>query len=144
MKRVIAPLACGLLFGFGLVLSGMTDPRRVIGFLDFAGHWDPTLMFVMGGAILAHAPVVWLLRRRGRTLAGELRLPAERPIDGRLVLGAALFGLGWGLAGYCPGPALVALISMRAAPLLFVAGMLAGSRLAATFDRDAKTSHVPV
>ncbi len=141
---MIAPLACGLLFGFGLLLSGMTDPRRVVGFLDFAGHWDPTLMFVMGGAILAHAPVVWLLRRRGHTMAGELQLPAGRPLDGRLLLGAALFGLGWGLAGYCPGPALVALIGMGMAPLLFVGGMVLGSRLASPFDRVAKTSHVPV
>lgn len=127
-------LLAGVFFGVGLTVSGMTDPHRVRAFLDVA-RWDPTLVFVMGGAILAHAPVVWLLRRRGRALRGPLRLPAARSVDARLVGGAILFGVGWGLSGYCPGPAVISLLSLSGGAFLFVAAMLIGSRLAARFDR---------
>ena len=126
-------LLAGLFFGVGLVVSGMTDPLRVRAFLDVAA-WDPTLVFVMGGAILAHAPVVWLVRRRGRALEGPLHWPTPTRVDARLLGGAALFGVGWGMSGYCPGPALVSVLSLSAGAFLFVGAMLLGSRLAARFD----------
>ena len=135
MSRLAWTFAAGLVFGVGLAISGMTDPSRVIAFLDVA-HWDPTLMFVMGGAIAVHAPCVWLLRRRGRTLVGKLELPPGAVIDARLVGGAAVFGIGWGLSGYCPGPALVSLISGSLGPVVFVAGLMMGSLFASTWDRS--------
>jgi uncharacterized membrane protein YedE/YeeE len=110
MKRNIAAASAGLLFGAGLAISGMTVPQRVQGFLDFAGSWDPSLMLVMLGAIGVHLPAYWLMRRRSRpALDSQFHIPGNRKIDGRLVLGAALFGIGWGLAGYCPGPAIATL-----------------------------------
>ena len=119
MKGLLA-LLFGALFGAGLLLSGMTSPLRVLGFLDVAGDWDPSLAFVMGGAILAAAPLFALARRRD----GE---PGPSgPIDTRLLGGAAVFGIGWGLGGVCPGPALVDLPLAPLAVLPFLAAMLAG------------------
>ncbi|MYM98523.1 YeeE/YedE family protein [Duganella vulcania] len=126
MSIVVAALS-GLLFGIGLILSGMTDPSKVQGFLDLAGHWDPSLALVMGGAIAVALPAFALARRRSHAVLGEpMQLPANRRLDRRLVLGSLLFGAGWGLAGYCPGPALTSLATGGLPPMLFVGAMLAG------------------
>src|SRR5204863_150720 len=104
----LAAFAAGLVFGIGLLLSGMTDPGKVIGFLDVAGAWDPSLAFVMGGAVLVGLAGFGLARKRARTFfGGAMHLPQNRDIDRRLVAGSVVFGIGWGLAGFCPGPALV-------------------------------------
>jgi uncharacterized protein len=136
MNAAIALLA-GLVFGLGLLLSGMASPAKVQGFLDvFGGRWDPSLALVMAGAIAVSAPVFWLIERRGRTLRGEaLNLPPKQGVNGRLLAGGALFGIGWGLAGYCPGPALVALGSGSLPALGFVAAMLAGMALVDALGR---------
>ena len=126
--RILAALAAGALFGFGLSLSGMVDPARILGFLDLAsGHWDPSLMFVLGGALIVAIPGTMLQSRLRRPLLDDsFHLPAKTRIDGRLVTGSALFGVGWGLAGFCPGPAVSAL-SLGLGPIfLFVAAMAAG------------------
>jgi uncharacterized membrane protein YedE/YeeE len=124
---ILAALLTGLLFGLGLIVSGMSDPARVLGFLDLAGAWNPSLALVMGGAVLVGSIAFAIAGRRARSLLGEaMRLPTATAIDRRLVLGSAGFGVGWGLAGYCPGPALVSLLYGGAKPLLFVAAMLAG------------------
>ncbi len=135
MKLVTALLA-GLVFGIGLIVSGMADPARVLGFLDLAGQWNPALAFVMAGAVLVAACGFALAARRGTSLLGEpIRIPAASAIDRRLVLGSLMFGAGWGLAGYCPGPALVSLATGAREPLLFVAAMLAGMGLFELFER---------
>ena len=119
--------AVGLLFGVGLILSGMIDPAKVLGFLDLAGEWDPSLAFVMAGAILVGTVAFALAKRRARTLLGDvMRLPTATAIDARLMLGGALFGVGWGLAGYCPGPALASLAIGGLKPFVFVVSLLAG------------------
>jgi uncharacterized membrane protein YedE/YeeE len=123
-------LGAGCLFGSGLALSGMTDPARVIGFLDIFGAWDPALLFVMAGAVGVYGLGMLVLRRfKG------LKLPsaASSPIDRRLVIGAAIFGLGWGLGGFCPGPALANLGALRAEALVFVPAMAIGMLLAQRF-----------
>jgi uncharacterized protein len=120
----------GLVFGTGLILSGMTDPSKVTGFLDLAGRWDPSLAFVMGGAIAVGVFAFALAKSRSRTfLGGVLQLPAARQIDRRLITGSLLFGAGWGLAGFCPGPALVSLAAGQPKALLFVLAMVAGMAL---------------
>jgi uncharacterized membrane protein YedE/YeeE len=120
-------LLAGFVFGIGLLLSGLANPAKVLAFLDLAGGWDPSLLFVMGGALLVTAPAFALAARRGRTLGGApLQLPPKGRIDRRLVLGSLVFGIGWGLAGYCPGPALVSLAWGGVKPLLFVGAMVAG------------------
>jgi uncharacterized membrane protein YedE/YeeE len=129
--RFLTALIAGLLFGAGLLLSGMTNPQVVLGFLDIAGAWNPALAFTMAGAILVAAPAFWLARKRGRTLDGEtIELPGRALIDARLVGGAALFGVGWGMAGICPGPGLILLTGLSAQAFVFVAAMLAGMLLA--------------
>lgn len=126
MNGLIA-LAAGLLFGFGLDLARMTDPQRVLGFLDVAGNWDPTLVFVLAGAVVTATLGFRLFGRRSASwFGGPLRLPNRRDIDRPLVLGAVLFGAGWGLAGYCPGPGLAAMVQLAADPLWFVLGLVAG------------------
>lgn len=126
----------GLLFGLGLLLSGMTDPGKVIGFLDVAGRWDPSLAFVMGGAVAVGFFAFSLARRRTTAfLGGAMSLPSARQIDTRLVVGALIFGAGWGLAGFCPGPALVSMAAGQFKALLFVAAMIAGMVLFALVDR---------
>ena len=123
----LAAFASGLVFGIGLILSGMTDPAKVIGFLDFAGTWDPSLAFVMGGAVIVGFFAFALARRRTTTfLGGAVQLPQSRDITRRLVLGSLVFGIGWGLAGFCPGPALVSLGSGQLKAAIFVAAMIAG------------------
>lgn len=116
----------GALFASGLVLSGMVMPSKVMGFLDVAGAWDPTLAFVMGGALLVYAPLsAWITRRRGPA-ASSVQDPPLR-IDGRLVAGAAIFGVGWGLSGMCPGPAIVVAGALVPGALVFVAAMMVGA-----------------
>jgi hypothetical protein len=120
----------GLVFGIGLIVSGMTDPAKVIGFLDLAGRWDPSLAFVMIGAILVGMIGYALARKRTAAfLGGAMQLPAARSIDRRLVLGSLVFGAGWGLAGFCPGPAVVALGAGQDKAVVFVIAMLAGMAL---------------
>ena len=120
----------GALFGLGLAISGMTDPDKVLNFLDIAGRWDPSLALVMGGALLVSVPGFALARKRGDCACGDaLPAPASQRIDTRLIAGSALFGIGWGIAGYCPGPALANLAHGGEA-VAFVVAMLAGSQLA--------------
>ena len=129
MSTLIA-FAVGLLFGIGLILSGMADPGKVLGFLDLAGAWDPSLMFVMGGAIAVGVGAFAVARRRTTTLlGGAMQLPQIREIDRPLVVGSVVFGIGWGLAGFCPGPAIVAAGAGYWQALLFCAAMLAGMAL---------------
>jgi uncharacterized membrane protein YedE/YeeE len=132
----LVSLLVGLLFGVGLILSGMADPAKVLGFLDLAGTWDPSLAFVMGGAIAVGLPAFALARGRSRSwLGAEMSLPTVREIDRRLVIGSLLFGVGWGVAGFCPGPALVALGMGESKALWFVAAMVAGMALFEWFER---------
>lgn len=127
MLRSVAGLASGLLFGAGLAVSGMTDPAIVLGFLDLAGAWNPTLAFVMAGAVLVTFAGYRLVLARGRPLLdSRLALPAAGSIDAPLVTGALLFGVGWGLAGYCPGPALASISAAAPGTLAFIGAMLVG------------------
>lgn len=124
---VLIHLAAGLIFGLGLVLSGMADPAKVLNFLDVAGHWDPSLAFVMGGAVaVTAAGYRWVLGWRKPLFAAKFQVPTRRDIDARLLVGPALFGLGWGLSGLCPGPALTSLGLAAPGVLVFVPAMLAG------------------
>jgi uncharacterized membrane protein YedE/YeeE len=135
MNIVIALLA-GLLFGIGLIVSGMSDPSKVLGFLDLAGRWNPSLAFVMGGAILVGlAGFRFAARRSATLLGGPMSLPKAGAIDRRLVLGGLAFGIGWGLAGFCPGPALASLAAGGTKPWIFCAAMLAGMALFELFER---------
>jgi len=126
----------GLLFGWGLLISGMTDPGKVIGFLDLAGSWDPSLALVMGGAIAVGFFAFGMAKKRTRNFfGGALHLPTSRDIDKRLLLGALLFGAGWGLAGFCPGPGIVSMAAGRPKAVLFVVAMLAGMLVFEWIDR---------
>lgn len=125
----------GLLFGVGLALSGMADPQKVLAFLDPLGDWDPSLAWVMGAALAVAVPGFAWVRRRGRAVCGPLQLPAKASVDRRLLLGAALFGVGWGLAGYCPGPALAGLGRLAPESLLVVPVMFLGFWIAGRFAR---------
>lgn len=130
MEKMLALLA-GTLFGFGLAFSGMIDPAKVLNFLDVTGNWDPTLACVMGGAVLVAMPAFQLAkRRRHPLLATRFRLPTRTDIDARLVGGAALFGIGWGIAGLCPGPAVAALVSLQPPVFGFLAAMIVGQWIA--------------
>jgi hypothetical protein len=125
--RLLVALAIGALFGAGLALSAMIDPARVLGFLDLAGRWDPTLAFVMGGALVpSFIAYRWRARLARPTLADSFAVPEAAPIDRRLVAGAVLFGIGWGLVGFCPGPALAALLIGGWPVLVFVAALVTG------------------
>ncbi len=125
--NALAAFAAGLVFGIGLLFSGMADPGKVKGFLDLAGAWDPSLAFVMGGAILVGVFAFALARKRARSLlGGAMHLPEAREIDTRLIGGSIVFGIGWGLAGFCPGPAIVSLGAGYDQAAAFVAAMLAG------------------
>ena len=131
MKILLGALLSGLVFGFGLVISGMTQPAKVLGFLDIFGTWDPTLAFVMGGALAVAIPGFYLARGRKRPLlAPQFRWPTRNEIDAKLVGGAAIFGVGWGLAGFCPGPVLVGAAAGLADAWVFVPAMVAGSWIA--------------
>jgi uncharacterized membrane protein YedE/YeeE len=136
MMQIVMALIVGLVFGIGLIVAGMTNPAKVQGFLDLAGDWDPSLAFVMGGAILVGLVAFRFARRRERSLLGEvMRLPTATQIDRRLVLGGLAFGAGWGLAGFCPGPALASLAAGGVKPLIFVGAMLAGMGIFELLER---------
>lgn len=145
-KATVAALGAGLLFGAGLVIGGMTQPSKIIGFLDVAGDWDPSLAFVMAGAILAFMPLLRrITQRRGPLFAQGFSMPTRRDVDGKLVVGAAMFGVGWGLAGYCPGPAITSLGSLGPTPWLFTAAMVAGFGLKRGYDYlSARRAREPV
>jgi len=124
---LFASLLAGLLFGLGLIVSGMANPAKVLGFLDLSGAWDPSLMLVMAGAITVGFFAFMLAKnRRTSVLGAEMKLPTHNKLDRRLVGGSALFGIGWGIAGFCPGPALVGIGMGQTKALVFVAAMLAG------------------
>lgn len=134
--QILTALLSGLLFGIGLLVSGMADPAKVIGFLDISGRWNPSLLFVMGGAILISAPAFRIAASRSRSLLGApLPGPAAGRIDRRLLLGSLAFGAGWGMAGFCPGPALTSLLAGSGKPALFVLAMLAGMGLYELIER---------
>lgn len=127
MKSILLALAAGLVFGVGLLVSGMTQPAKVVNFLDVAGDWDPSLAFVMGGAIAVHFLAYRVVPRLQKPVWAERwSLPTRKDIDARLLVGAALFGAGWGLGGYCPGPALTSAIAGASSTLIFTGSMLAG------------------
>jgi uncharacterized membrane protein YedE/YeeE len=147
MKPSFTALVAGLVFGLGLILSGMANPAKVLGFLDLAGRWDPSLAFVMIGAIAVGLVAFGLARGRTRSLLGEpMRMPTATQLDRRLVGGSLLFGIGWGIAGFCPGPALVALGMGETKAAVFVLAMLAGMGIHALLERrpaGAPTSGAP-
>jgi uncharacterized membrane protein YedE/YeeE len=132
----LTAVGSGALFGVGLALAGMTRPEKVIGFLNFFRAWDPSLMFVMGGAIAVHA-LAWrvLQRRPSPLLAGRFLVPTRRALDARLLLGAAVFGVGWGLGGLCPGPGIASLATGAPTALAFVVALLIGNLVAARSER---------
>ena len=132
----LAALCCGLLFGAGLALSGMTDTAKVLGFLDLFGNWLPDLAFVMGGAVCVTLIAFrFVLKMKRPLLAAAFSVPGNTVIDKKLLAGAALFGIGWGVYGYCPGPALSALVYLDPRTFIFVAAMLAGMTLVSKLER---------
>lgn len=134
--RILMALITGLVFGIGLIVAGMTNPAKVLGFLDLAGRWDPSLALVMAGAILVALPAFRVAARRRQSLLGEpMNLPTATRIDRRLVLGSLAFGAGWGLAGFCPGPVLASLATGAVQPLIFCAAMLAGMGIFELLER---------
>lgn len=134
--KILMACVVGLLFGLGLVLSGMSDPAKVLGFLDVAGNWDPSLAFVMAGAVLVGSLVFPFATKRPKSILGDaMRLPTTTGIDRRLVLGGLTFGVGWGLAGYCPGPALASLAQGGIKPVLFFIAMLVGMAVFELLER---------
>ena len=131
----------GLLFGWGLLISGMTDPGKVLGFLDLAGAWDPSLAFVMGGGVLVGLVGFTLAKKRTTSFLGSaMHLPTSRDIDRRLVLGSLTFGAGWGLAGFCPGPGIVAMGAGESKAALFVVAMIAGMGVFEWLNRQSQAS----
>ena len=127
MMQKILTLLSGLVFGLGLTLSSMTNPAKVIGFLDIFGTWDPSLGFVMGGAILIAAPLLYFFENKNHLiLASQIELPNRRNIDSSLVVGSLLFGVGWGMVGFCPGPAISSIALLNPFSLLFVSSMILG------------------
>ena len=132
----LSAFATGLIFGIGLIISGMTDPSKIIGFLDLTGSWDPSLAFVMGGAVVGGFIAFRLARRRQTAfLGGAIQLPTGRQIDRRLVFGSLAFGIGWGLAGYCPGPAVVSVGMGQEKAIVFAVAMVAGMALFQLIER---------
>src|SRR6188472_658010 len=137
----LAAFFVALVFGIGLIISGMFDPAKVLGFLDVAGAWDPSLAFVMGGAVAVGAVAFRFARKREVSLLGApMQLPAGRRIDRRLVVGSTLFGVGWGIAGFCPGPALVTLGMGEVEALASTVAMLAGMAVFTLFERRARVT----
>lgn len=135
MRKVMAFLA-GVMFGIGLLAAGMTNPAKVLAFLDVAGHWDPSLAFVMAAAIgVAFLPFSWARLQRTSLLGAPMQLPGKRELDRRLIGGSLLFGVGWGIAGICPGPAVAMLLTGRWQVLLFVVAMLAGMIVFTALER---------
>ena len=141
MQHRISEFLVGLLFGLGLILSGMTDPGKVLGFLDIAGIWDPSLALVMGGAIAVGFFAFAIAKKRTvNFLGGALHLPKSNQIDKPLVIGAMMFGAGWGLAGFCPGPAFVSLASGQIKAAMFVVFMLVGMQVFEVWNRQTSSS----
>ncbi|MDO6428756.1 YeeE/YedE family protein [Thalassotalea sp. 1_MG-2023] len=127
MKIVLVSLFSGFIFGIGLIISGMSNPARVLNFLDLSARWDPTLALVMGGAIAVTMPSFYWIRKRNKPLfADKFEIPSNNNIDRKLVIGACIFGIGWGIAGLCPGPSIVAITTLQPEVLLFVFSMLLG------------------
>jgi uncharacterized membrane protein YedE/YeeE len=127
LRNLLIPVCCGLLFGAGLAISGMSDTRVVLDFLDVTGAWNPALLFVMGGALAVTIPGFWLTKKRGRPfLTKEFHIPVNCSIEAKPIIGSAIFGVGWGLYGYCPGPALASLGTLDWQPALFVVALAAG------------------
>lgn len=136
MQHRISEFIVGLIFGLGLILSGMTNPAKVQGFLDLFGSWDPSLALVMGGAIAVGMISFAIARKRTQSFfGGAMHLPTRTDIDSKLVLGGLIFGAGWGLAGFCPGPALVSMASGEIKALVFVGAMLAGMAIHGMYDK---------
>lgn len=134
--HALSAFAVGLVFGIGLIIAGMTDPSKIIGFLNLAGLWDPSLAFVMGGAVAVGFIAFRFARQRtAAILGGAMQLPTARQIDRRLVLGSLLFGVGWGLAGYCPGPAVVSFGMGQEKAIVFVVAMVAGMGIYELIER---------
>jgi uncharacterized membrane protein YedE/YeeE len=139
--QILTAFIVGLVFGIGLIVAGMTNPAKVQGFLDLAGNWDPSLAFVMGGAILVGLVGFRIAGKRERSLLGEaIHLPTATAIDRRLVLGGLTFGVGWGLGGFCPGPALASLATGGIKPVIFTVAMLAGMLAFEILERSARAS----
>ena len=139
MRHRLSEFLVGLLFGIGLLLSGMTDPGKVLGFLDLFGKWDPSLALVMGGAIGVGVFAFALAKKRAVSfLGGVMRLPTSHQIDRRLIIGALMFGAGWGLAGFCPGPALVSLAAGQPKAAVFVMFMMAGMIIFEVLERRSQ------
>ncbi|GLS43592.1 YeeE/YedE family protein [Methylobacterium brachythecii] len=142
--RILAALGLGLLFGLGLALSGMLDPARVRGFLDVFGAWDPSLVFVLGGAVTVSSLGYQLVRRLSKpALAESFQIPTNRRVDGKLIGGSALFGIGWGLSGFCPGPAVAALSTGVLPVAVFVAAMLVGMTAHRVFTLRGAEAGIP-
>ncbi|MFM8466301.1 MAG: DUF6691 family protein [Oxalobacteraceae bacterium] len=138
----VASFMIGLIFGLGLILGGMTDPSKVIGFLDISGSWDPSLAFVMGGALLVGVIAFRFARHRtANFFGGAIRMPTKNDIDKRMVIGSLLFGLGWGMAGFCPGPAITSMGTGNTKALLFVLAMIAGMALFEGIERYRHPVH---
>ncbi|AGH94490.1 YeeE/YedE family protein [Pseudobdellovibrio exovorus] len=139
MKNSLAALVVGFVFAIGLGLSGMTQPQKVVGFLDIFGQWDPSLMFVMVGAIAVHGISYRLIRRRAKPFwSSEWHVPTKKEITPSLVLGSFVFGVGWALAGFCPGPAITALATFELRPIIFVVSMLIGMLIFRWLDKVLK------
>jgi hypothetical protein len=139
MKTAIAALAVGFIFAIGLGISGMTKPSKVVGFLDLFGNWDPSLIFVMAGAIAVHFVTYRVIRKRASPLlVPNWQVPTKTELTPALVIGAVLFGVGWGLGGFCPGPAMTSLASLQSKPLIFVISMLVGMYLFKFIDGKLK------
>ena len=137
--QIVSALIVGLVFGIGLIVAGMTNPAKVQGFLDLAGNWDPSLALVMGGAILVGLAAFRFAGKRERALLGDaMRLPTATRIDRRLVAGSLAFGAGWGLAGFCPGPALASLATGGVKALIFTGAMVAGMIVFELFEERAR------
>lgn len=141
-KDTFASFVIGLIFGLGLVVGGMTDPSKVIGFLDIAGQWDPSLAFVMGGALLVGVVAFRFARHRTENFfGGAMHIPTKNDIDKRMVIGSLLFGVGWGMAGFCPGPAITSIGTGNSKALLFVLAMIAGMALFEGIERYRHPLH---
>ncbi len=139
MKNNLSAWIVGFVFSLGLGISGMTQPQKVVGFLDIFGNWDPSLIFVMLGSIAVHFVTYKLIRKRSSPLfSAQWHLPQSNKITPSLVIGSIVFGAGWGLAGYCPGPAITSLASMQMRPALFVIGMLGGMFIFKLLDAKLK------
>ncbi|MFN3698306.1 MAG: DUF6691 family protein [Pseudobdellovibrio sp.] len=139
MKNALAALVVGFIFALGLGLSGMTQPQKVIGFLDLFGQWDPSLIFVMIGAIIVHFVTYKLIRKKNSPLlSSQWHVPTKKEITPALILGSFIFGVGWALGGFCPGPAVTSLASFDKTPIIFVASMLVGMLVFKVVDQKIK------